>query len=49
MNIASINGTAAGIVNEIAQDGRLEVEVSGIKQLFNIGEVHISRMKNETE
>jgi BirA family biotin operon repressor/biotin-[acetyl-CoA-carboxylase] ligase len=49
VDIASINGTAAGIVNEIAQDGRLEVEVSGKKQLFNIGEVHISRMKNETE
>lgn len=49
INIVSINGTVTGKVNEIAQDGRLEVEISGTKKLFDIGEIHISRMKNEIE
>lgn len=44
INIVSINGTVTGKVNEIAQDGRLEVEISGTKKLFDIGEIHISRM-----
>lgn len=37
------------MADEIAQDGRLEVEISGTKKLFDIGEIHISRMKNEIE
>ncbi|WP_462427942.1 biotin--[acetyl-CoA-carboxylase] ligase [Fusobacterium varium] len=49
VNIVSINETVTGKVNEIAQDGRLEVEVSGKKRFFDVGEVHINRMKNETE
>lgn len=47
VSIVSINETVIGKVNEIAQDGRLEVEVSGKKRFFDIGEVHINRVKNE--
>ncbi|WP_130891356.1 MULTISPECIES: biotin--[acetyl-CoA-carboxylase] ligase [Fusobacterium] len=49
INIVSTNGTVTGMADEIAQDGRLEVEISGTKKLFDIGEIHISRMKNEIE
>ncbi|WP_294661769.1 biotin--[acetyl-CoA-carboxylase] ligase [uncultured Fusobacterium sp.] len=49
INIVSTNGTVTGIADEIAQDGRLEVEISGTKKLFDIGEIHISRLKNEIE
>lgn len=49
INIVSTNGRVTGIANEIAQDGRLEVEISGTKKLFDIGEIHISRIKNEIE
>ncbi len=49
VNIVSINETVIGKVNEIAQNGRLEVEVSGKKRFFDIGEVHINRVKNEIE
>lgn len=49
VNIVSINETVIGKVNEIAPNGRLEVEVSGKKRFFDIGEVHINRVKNEIE
>lgn len=49
INIVSTNRTVTGTADEIAQDGRLEVEISGTKKLFDIGEIHISRMKNEIE
>ncbi|MDU1910521.1 biotin--[acetyl-CoA-carboxylase] ligase [Fusobacterium sp.] len=49
VNIARTNEIVTGKVNEIAQDGRLEVEISGEKRFFDIGEVHIKRVKNEID
>lgn len=49
VNIVNANETITGKVNEIAQDGRLEVETLGEKRFFDIGEIHINRMKNEIE
>lgn len=48
VNIVKVNEIINGKVDKIAQDGRLEVEVSG-KKRFDIGEVHINRTENETE
>ena len=49
VNIVKVNEIINGKVDKIAQDGRLEVEVSGKKRFFDIGEVHINRTENETE
>ncbi len=49
VNIVKVNEVINGKVDKIAQDGRLEVEVSGKKRFFDIGEVHINRTENETE
>ena len=49
VDIVDIKNHVTGKVTEIAQDGRLEVDILGEKKLFNIGEVHINRMENETE
>ena len=41
--ITGSNWDILGQAGDIAPDGRLEVEVNGKKELFNIGEVHIKR------